>query len=211
MASYLDMQTRIADELDRSDLTAQIKKAIVSSVAYYAKRNFWFTQSSFSFSTVQGQRTYTSADAAEIATSPNIEVLNGFFNGSRDQITKRSFEDIDNRTSQLTSYGQPEDWAYRAQTIWFYPIPDAVYTITAYYIPTLTALSADTDENVWTEEAEELIRSRAKIDLIRNVIRGTDMAEELAMLAVQERDALNALITETASREATGFSRPTIF
>lgn len=211
MASYLDLQTRIADELDRADLTAQIKKAIVSSVAHYAKRNFWFAQSSFTFSTVQGQRAYTSADAAEIATSPSIEVLNGAFTGTRCPITKRAFDFIDAKTSQLTSYGQPEDWAYRAQTIWFYPIPDAAYTITAYHIPTLTALSADSDENAWTNDAEELIRSRAKIDLIRNVIRGTDMVEELTLLKDQERDALNALITETASREATGFSRPTMF
>lgn len=211
MATYLDMQTRIADELDRDDLSSQIKKAIVSAVAFYADRNFWFTQTSFTFATVQGQRSYTSSDAAAIATSPSIEILNGSFNSTRTELIKRSFEFIDAKTSQLTSYGEPEEWAYRAQTIWLYPIPDAAYTITAYHVPTLTALSADSDENAWTSDAEELIRTHAKLDLIENVIRASDMAEDVAMLEKREARVLNKIITETAKREATGFLRPTQF
>ena len=44
MATYLDMQTRIADELDRSDLTAQIKKAIVKT---YGRRGESVVQKNF--------------------------------------------------------------------------------------------------------------------------------------------------------------------
>lgn len=211
MATYSDMQTRIADELDRTDLASQIKKAIVSAVRHYERKQFYFCESSFTFSTVIGQEYYTSSDAAAIATAPNIGRLNGLFSSSRMPLIKRPWEFIDDKSATTTSYAQPEEWAYRQEEIRFYPIPDAVYTITAFDVPRLTELSADSDTNAWTNDAEELIRSRAKIDLLRNTIRGPEMAEEIMAIQQQERDALVALINETASREATGFSQPTQF
>jgi hypothetical protein len=211
VATYLDMQTRIADELDRSELTSQIKKAIVSAVKHYERKTFYFSETSFTFATVAGQRNYGSADAAAIATAPSIEILNGSFYGTRVPLDKVAFDDIDQKTSMTITRAMPEEWAYRTEEIWLYPVPDAVYTITAYHIPRLTELSADADTNAWTNDAEELIRSRAKIDLLRNVIRGTDMEAEIVLLKDQEQEALTALITETASRKGTGFARPTQF
>lgn len=212
MASYLDMQTRIADELDRSDLTAQIKKAILSAVAHYERKTFYFSETSFTFSTVAGQEYYGTAAAAAIATSPSIERLTASYYGLRIELTKRPFAYI-NRISTLasTSRGQSFDWAYRAKQIRLYPIPDNAYTITAFSVPRLTSLSADADTNAWTEDAEELIRTHAKLDLLRNVIRGVDMVEEIALLTDQERAAKTALFSETASREATGYAQPTQF
>jgi hypothetical protein len=211
VATYLDMQTRIADELDRSDLTAQIKKAIISAVAHYERRRFYFCETSFTISTVAGQETYTSSDAAAIATSPNIERLNGLYSNLRTPLTKRDWAWIDDVSSTTTSRARPMAWAYRAETIRLYPIPDAAYTITAYNVPRLTALSADGDSNAWTNDAEELIRSHAKIDLLRNVIRGADMVEEIALQRDQEQGALAALIRETSSREALGHTVPSVF
>lgn len=211
MATYGDMQNRIADELDRSDLASQIKKAIVSAVKHYERKSFYFSETSFTFSTVAGQRNYGSADAAAIATSPSIDRLNGTFYSLRQDLTKKPFAEIDQKTGILSFRAWPEEWAYYAQQIWLYPIPDAAYTITAYDVPRLTELSADADFNAWTNDAEELIRSRAKLDLLRNVIRGVDMAEEITLLRGQEEDALNALITETANRKGTGFATPTQF
>lgn len=211
MGSYLDMQTRIANELDRSDLTAEIKKAIVTAVELYERRRFYFCESRFTFATVSGQEVYTSDDAAAIAISPSIERLSGTFNGTRRPLTKRPWSYIDDISPTTATRAQPFDWGYRAKAIRLYPIPDAAYTLTAYNVPRLTALSADGDTNAWTEDAEELIRTHAKLDLLRNVIRGVDMVEEIALLQNQERDAFTALINETASREATGFSQPTCF
>lgn len=213
MASYLDMQTRIADELDLgSTMTAQIKKAILSAVAHYERKTFYFSETSFTFSTVAGQEYYGTAAAAAIATSPKIEILWGLYNGLRFDLTKRSFKYI----SQIsvvpsTSRSMSFEWAYRARQIRLYPIPDNVYTLTAVSIPRLTSLSADGDTNAWTEDAEELIRSHAKIDLIVNTIRGSDMEAEVISLKAQERDAKTALYGENASRAATGYAEPTQF
>lgn len=211
MATYLDMQTRIADELDRSDLTAQIKKAIVSAVKHYERRRFYFCESSFTINTVAGQEIYTSSDAAAIATSPNIERLNGLYANLRTPLHKALWEDIDDISATTTSRARPSRWAYRAESIRLYPIPDNVYAITAYNVPRLTELSADADSNAWTNDAEELIRLHAKLDLIANVIRGTDMGEEVATMAAREQMILAGIIRETTSREATGHLQPTDF
>lgn len=212
MATYLTMQTRIADELDRADLTSQIKLAILSAVLFYERKRFYFSETSFTFSTVAGQEYYTTSDNAAIATAVNIERLVGTYAGLRVPLTKRSFDYL-NEISIVptTSRARPMDWAYRAEQIRLYPVPDAVYTITAYDIPRLTALSADSDSNAWTTDAEELIRLHAKVDLIDNIIRGPEMAEERAILVAREREVLAALYSETASREATGMVQPTEF
>ena len=211
MATYGDMLARIADELDRTDLSSQIQKAVLTAVAYYERKPFWFTESSFTFSTVAGQELYTSSDAPAIATTPEIDRLNGNFFGLRTPLQKRDWEQIDNISTLTTSRAMPQDWAYRAYAIRLYPIPDRAYTITAYHVPRLTALSANSDSNAWTNDAEALIRSRAKIDLMLNVIRGPEMEQEVAALRGQEQDELSALFAETARRKATGMIIPTQF
>jgi len=212
VANFLDMQTRIDDELDRGGtMSAQIKKAIVSAVAFYERKDFYFTESSFQFSTVRGQEIYTSTDAAAIATAPNIERLNGLFFGSRIPLHKRNWEYIDNISTLPISMAMPEDWAYRALTIRLYPIPDRAYTITAYDVPRLTMLSADTDSNAWTNDAEELIRARAKVDLIENVIRDPSLEGDSAIQRRREQEALTALYNEMASCRAIGMIQPTVF
>lgn len=214
MATYIDMQRRIADELDRPDLTNQIKQAINSSVSFYARKNFFGTESSFTFSTVNGQEYYTAADAPEIATSPYLDELNININTGRIQMSRQSFEYIDSISFLPTATGQPWLWAYRAQKIRFYPIPSQVYVVTAYNTPRLGLLADPNESNFWTDEdagAECLIRTRAKLYLLLNVIRGSDMQAEIALLKAQEMEERAALFGETASRKSTGVLAPTMF
>lgn len=214
MATYGDMQARIADELDRADLTSQIQKAINSSVSFYARKNFFGTESSFTFSTVNGQEYYTAADAPEIATSPYLDELNININTGRIQMSRQSFEYIDAISFLPTATGQPYLWAYRAQQIRFYPIPSQIYVVTAYNTPRLGLLTDANESNFWTDEdagAECLIRTRAKLYLLLNVIRGADMQVEIAMLKQQEIEERSALFGETGSRKSTGVLAPVSF
>lgn len=211
MATFQDMQNRIADELDRADLTSQIQKAIVSAVAFYERKRFYFIESSFTFNTVVGQEYYGASDNTEIATTPDIERLNILFSSIRMPMTKRSFEWIDDVSALPIALGVPENWAYRALQIRVYPIPSQIWTITAFYTPRLTMLSDGATSNAWTNDAEELIRTHAKLDLIANVIRGTDMVQEVALLQGREVAALAALRGENTSRKATGVMAPTVF
>lgn len=209
--TYLDMQTRIADELDRSDLTVQIKRAIVSAVAYYERKGFYFMEGAFTFNTEVGTEYYDAGNAQGITSSPQIDILNINVNQGRIQMEKVDFQWMDSISYLATSLGRPQKWAYSAGQIRLYPIPSQVWTITAFNTPRITMLSADTDANSWTNDAEALIRARAKMDLCLNVIRGPDMADEVAGYMGQEKQELAALFGEMTSREATGQLAPTDF
>lgn len=211
--TYSTMQSRIADELDRADLTSQIQNAIQDAIGFYERKYFYFTSNpaAFTFSTVAGQEYYTSSDAAQIATVPQIYALTGTFYGLRRQLHKREWEFIDSISTLTTSKAMPQDWAYNGEQIRLYPIPDNAYTLSVAADPRPARPSANGDAGVWMNDAEALIRTRAKIYLLKNVIRASDMEPELALLMGQEREEYAALTAETASREATGVLEPSQF
>lgn len=214
MATYQDMQTRIADELDRSDLTTQIQQAINSAVSFYARKNFFGTETSFTFNTVVGQEYYTEADAPEIGTSPFLDNLNVNINTGRIQMSRQTFEYIDSISFLPTATGQPYLWAYRSKKLRFYPIPSQVYVVTVQNTPRLGLLTDPNESNFWTDTdagAECLIRTKAKLYLLLNVIRGSDMTAEIAMMKQQEIEERTALFGETGSRKAVGVMTPVAF
>lgn len=211
MGTLGDMKTRIADELSRSDLTSQIAKSITTAIAFYERKPFWFNDGLDTFSTVANQEYYSSSDLAAIATLVEIRSLRLTVNGSRYPIQKRPFTYIDKISVMPTVTGWPNQYAYWNKQIRVYPIPQGVYTFTLAYIKRLTALSGDSDTNAWTDDAEVLIRTRAKIDLMVNVMREPNIQDEILLLRSQEQEQLSALRGETGSRGATGMIQPTVF
>src|SRR6185437_14409038 len=76
MASYLDLQTAIASDLTRSDLTSQIQSAVQDAIAQYETDRFWFnTTRSLTFNTVPGQSQYTGTDLPQLANVVQIDKL----------------------------------------------------------------------------------------------------------------------------------------
>lgn len=213
MATLADMEARIANELDRSDLTTEIQQAIATSVQFYQRKNFYFNEDSFVFNTVVGQEYYGVADSPMIPISPKIQILRLQYGGGvRWELTKQTFEYIDNESASSDWRGVPEDWAYRAQQIRIYPIPSQVWPITAFNIQPDDFSLTDSDySGPWVNDAEYLIRTRSKIELLVNVIREPDMAVELQKLQLQEVRAWANLSGDTSSREALGHAMPTAF
>lgn len=58
MATYGDMQARIADELARTDLAAEIQNEIQTAISYYENERFWFNEGQWTFNTVNAQELY---------------------------------------------------------------------------------------------------------------------------------------------------------
>jgi hypothetical protein len=85
--------------------------------------------------------------------------------------------------------------------LWLWPKPDAVYSLRLSYVQRLTTLSADGDNNGWTNYAEPLIRNRAKWDLFNNYLYVPSLAQAAKM---QELDALTVLDYEHVQRNTTG-------
>lgn len=62
MSTYTQMQAKIADDLNRSDLTSQIQREINRAIRKYASIPMWFSSTTANFLTAAGQQSYDTAD-----------------------------------------------------------------------------------------------------------------------------------------------------
>lgn len=177
MSNYNDMQVRIADELARADLTTQIQKAILSAIEFYKDDRFWFNEGEVTLNTVAG----TASQA--LPTSPTaigeIDIVTATVSGERYEVFEDSYDWIRQNQDLTTFVGQPYKYAIFDESIWYYPIPDAVYPIIFSGLVYFATLTTGSDTNAWMNEAEELIRTRAKWDLFSNTIRNDKEAVKM--------------------------------
>ncbi len=228
-ATYIVLQKQIADELgDRIDLLtplgdsaltlSPIQNAIASAISKWEREKFYFNEAYTVpwFTTVAGQELYTSADAASIATTPEVDDLHILISANRYAMKKRSWQYLEDMSINPANRGQPFDWAYFAEEIRLYPIPDAAYQVRASRVTRTTALAADSDSNVWTQDGYDLIRSEAKLILAQEVIHDDALATRMKLAIYgdpavpQIRGYLSALRGET-TRRAKSRIRPTPF
>jgi len=88
----------------------------------------------------------------------------------------------------------------------------AAYTVTLSYVDRLTTLSGSSDANGWTNYAEELIRQRAKADILINQLRYPPAIQEAAAFGARgdqflsgiEKGAYQNLRMESDDRVGTG-------
>lgn len=193
---YGTMQNRIADEIARTDLGAQIRDAIQSAIRLHESERFWFNESEATASTVAGQAGY--AVPSDFLEADDLTLT---VSGNRYPLVPRGYDWLRQVSVTEASRGRPGSWAIYADQLWLYPVPDGAYTLTLSYLKRLAALSASGDTNAWMTHGEELIRARAKADLFANVIR--DFDEAIAMKAV-ETEALANLRIKSAKKISTG-------
>lgn len=209
MSTFVILQNRISYEVrtisaaSSSGIESQIQSAILSAVAHYAREPFYFNTKTNTFSTVANQEYYSSSDLADIATLVNIQAMTATVNSTKLPIKSLDFETIDDWQTGAVK-ARPDYYAYYKQNIRLYPIPDAVYTITLAYVYKLTALSASSDSNAWTTDAEELIRCRAKADLYTNLLKEYDAADRMT---ARENEILRSLKRETRLRRSNNLLR----
>jgi len=233
--TYLTLQQQIADELgDRQDLLAPlsdsalalspIQNAIQSAIAKWEREPFYFNEyyAINLFNTVADQEFYSVDDNPAIATMPKITKIHIIVNNNRYTIYPRTWsylEDISVNPSVVTSI--PVDYAYFAEMVRLYPIPDGAYAITLNGNDRVTDLANPTDANAWTEDAFDLIRSEAKLILAEELLHDPDLAAETktaiygdprSMFGFQQsRGYLYALKAESARRAGQGRIRPSYF
>jgi len=198
MATYLETQTRIANELNRSGLTAEIKLAILSAVEYYKKRRWPWNEYSTTLTCV--------TDTAYVALPSDfveLDKLQITVGTQKRPLMQRDYGQIVDWRANSSS-GEPTEFALWQNRIELYLVPNSTYTLTIHYVRSLTALSADTDENAWLTDAEELIRLHAKKDLYANKIHDVASAKDMQAL---EDSALLRLESWHQRRTATGRTR----
>lgn len=225
-ANYITLQRQIADELgNRTDLLSPlgdsgltdspIKLAIRTAIAKWESEPFWFNEVLVSpfLTTVSGQEYYTPSDAASISTSPQITTLKILYSGIWMPLTERSFDYLEEISTNPTGRGIPNDWAFYGTSIRLYPIPDNAYPITSVQYTRVADLAGDTDANIWTTYGYDLIRSEAKLTLARETLHDGDLAAECETAIYggpTTHGYLTRLKSETARRVHTRF-RPSRF
>lgn len=200
MSTFAQMRSVIADDLDRSDMTTQINRAINRAIQHYEKEPFWFKETVGTFSCVASQKIYTtSIIPTDISQIIRLEVVVSGNDQPLKEVTFDEIEDID----YSHSTGIPDRYAYYDESIYLYPIPNDTYTIRIAYTKTYTELSLDADTNDWTTEAEDLIECRALWTIYARTIKDDEEASKYKTL---EEDALKALRAKTEQYNGTNVS-----
>lgn len=185
MTTLAVMKARIASELRRSDLTAQIAAAISTAISEYQKERFRFSETipdaPPTFNTVAGRFIYTSADNANISTLMGIDYVDALIGGTLSKLTRRTAEEIKLSNDNGSLNGQPMDYAYEGGQLLIGPVPDKAYTITLGLFRSIPEPANDGEiGNPWMTTAELLIRSRAKYELALHVTRNAGMAKAMS-------------------------------
>lgn len=196
MTTLATMAARIENELDDDDLDDEITAAIQTAIKHYERKRFYFNQKTFTFATVADQEYYAAADAADIATFLEVQTQYLTSGGIRYPINVTTFGAID-ESQNGTVKGRPTNWAFFARKFRVYPIPDAVNTVTVAGHYRLATITDPAEGNAWFDDAEELIRQRAKRILAMDVTK--EISDAQAAQALEEM-ALDALLYETQLR-----------
>lgn len=161
------IKTRIADELNRTDLTSQISLAVISAVEHYERERWWFEETiDATVSTTAAQNYVTNAIITTMAIIDKVQITVG---SAKYTLTPISYDEWASQSTSTTS-GQPTEYAYYKDRLYLYPTPGSTYTLTISGVQRLTTLSGSSDTNGFTNYCEELIRQRAKADVRCNVI-----------------------------------------
>lgn len=207
-STFLEMQSRIADDLDRSDLNPQIKLAINRAINHYKTEPFWFKETSASFSAISGQEEYSQGSDGVPDDIEMIDIIEREYNSNKitmQQITPFELE----AKQQGDSTGIPDEYAQYENKFKFYPIPNqSGITIYIKYTKNYADLSSDADTNDWLTYAEDLIEARARWWLNMRVIRDINAAADDER---QEMSALDALRTLNTHKTGGGRIIPTQF
>jgi hypothetical protein len=198
VATFIETVTRIASELNRSNITADIKNAINDAIAEAATTRFYFNEMrGLTFNTVALQEYYPDLGIVEFDAVWYFQGVN-----SRRNVEEISNLDMDRWAEGSVIGGQLTEFSRYGQEIRLYPIPSTVQTIymSGYGKLTPSPLVNDGDTNAWLTDGERYIRALAKRNVLQNKIRDFSEAAVQDAIANDYKDNL----TEASALRAMG-------
>ena len=213
MTTLLDVRTRVADQLARSDLNTQIDREIQLAMARYNRRVSWLHEvREVSLTSVAAQAWYSSVDVST-GTGPqdttgrtavdvaDIQKIDYMRDPNYDDLRQVHYSDFEGFFDTTGAAGRPTYFTLYAGQIGIWPVPDAVtiYTLSAVVKPIIPSLAAD--ESIWFDQAQELIENAAAAAICRKFIQDGERAQAFQ---VYETEAWNDLVREGNQKMATG-------
>lgn len=207
MSTLAQMRSRIADDLNRSDLNVQIDKSINRAISFYEKEEFWFRETTSTFSTIINQEGYGTADSlpSDILEIDYAKLI--LSSTVHQELEKRPFAYIQQLNAGRAT-GDPTDYAWYQNKLYLYLIPNSVKTITLFYRKSYSVLSADSDTNDFTVYAEDLIEARASWWIYSRILKDYDAAN---IAKAEENEVLQALREKSRQYQSTNLITATEF
>jgi hypothetical protein len=207
------METEIAENLGRSDLSAYIVTQIEKAIEFYQSHRFTFNETlSITLTTADGTEAYSTVggpitDASDIMLIDDMYRIDGSAKVKLSRLTHESFQDR-RRISTYTT-GFPYSYYFLDGEVYLYPIPNGTYNIeiAGIYRAAKPASSGEAN-NLWMTKAYSLIMHKATSYIYAKRIRNFDLASVEDKLA---RDEYLRLRGEADKKTATGNIESTRF
>jgi hypothetical protein len=201
MSTFAQMEARIISELHRDDIASVVDDYINDAIAHYQRFRFWFNEKKSMTVTVAGTDLYNWP--TDLVKLDRLVML---VNSRETGLELVAPEDIDGLGIQASDRGEPEWYANYGKAFRLYPCPDKAYPLAQYYLFTVPPQNTgDAVENMWTANAEELIRTRAKKLLVGQFMpTSQDTMGWASMLDKQEHDLFQDMQRQTQESTQSG-------
>jgi len=176
-----------------SDLASQITLEVKSAVEHYEGHRFWFNESRVSLSCSSGATEYTLSTSTISVLAVKVTRNNASYAIEQIPEKQRLMYDSNNVT------GDPSWYAIYGNKFIPYPAPSQTYTVGISCTRTSATLSVTTDSNIWTNNAQQLIESRAAATVCMRYLKDMEQAQAFKIL---EKDALYKLMRRESNKSA---------
>lgn len=199
--TYGDMQTRIAADLLRDDLSSQIATAIVDAIKIWEGERFGFNEQRYQIKTVVGTEYYSMAGPTLLTAAGGVvgsgerlleidDITCTITTGQQPYRLRQRTQQWMDRNQAISYKGPPDSYGVYSDQLRIYPLPNAITTLNISAMARLPALVAAGDANNWMTEGEGLIREQAKLQLYRDLLRDAEGVSN-CMLALYGGQAPN--------------------
>ena len=204
MSTFGVMQERIRDEINRGTAyDTAIRFAIQQAIDFYKGRRFTWNVKRAYTTTAAGQEFY-----ALESDMLRIKYTSGNFTDPMDEVTYRWIEE---HRRNVNYRSDPEKFALQARELRLWPVPDDAYEIQLTYLyhdSSVSASASDGATNSWMTEGYELIKTRAKIDVLENTVGGVEALQAANQLKPREIALYNSLKRRSNRERSSGRVTP---
>ena len=181
MGTYADLKARVADELNKKNLTSQIASAVSRAIEFYAIDRFEFNENTKTALTVANDQYVTYPSGLRLKDELFLQV-----SGNSYVLKREDFDTIEYWHGIVNTIGQPTSYAERDGRFRLYPTPQKEYTLTVTGIYDEDALVEEADTNGFTSGMfEDLICQRAKYTIARDITYDAEVMNN-ADMAIKE-------------------------
>lgn len=174
------MKTRIASDLQRSDLTSAIGNSIRTAISYYESRN-WPWNDTHASATVTSQE-YV-ALPTRYKSMRSIRAVHS--SGRNYKLNEKSHSWMEENADSANT-GTPIYYCINDEQVRLYPIPDSTATLNFSFYQTEATAVSDSATNAWFSSPEAMIRYKAKALVLADQMHDFEKAMYFEQAALQE-------------------------